>query len=455
MEPWMLLLFPGTAANSIVRTLCLQPDGKILIGGNFTSYNGTSINRIARLNSDGTLDLTFNPGTGANLDVRSIVLQPDGKILVGGRFSNFNGTLTNSIVRLNSNGTTDSSFSPGTGANQNILVIALQPDGKIIIAGFFTAFNGITTANRIARLNIDGTLDASFNTLTGTGGDILALAIQPDGKIIIGGGFSTYSGIDRRRIARVNVDGSIDLTFDPGTGAFPFALSPTGTKVETIALQPDGKIIIGGNFTSYNGRGRNRITRLNNTFLLSVELNLFEAKRINNEKVILNWITESETNNRGFWLQRWLDSESDFQNIAWIDGAGISTFTQTYNYEDINPHSGISYYRLIQTEFDGTENASQIVAVEGVEIKSDVVLLYPVPASEFAYLSFGELPQGISTAIIQVIDINGRKVYERNHAALSNTQIKIEDLVSWAAGIYWLKVKFNNGDLQVIEFSKK
>ena len=102
----------------------------------------------------------------------------------------------------------------------------------------------------------------------------------------------------------------------------------------------------------------------------------------------MNWVTEIETNNRGFWLQRWLDSENDFQNIAWIEGVGTSSSTQDYNYEDINPYSGISYYRLIQTDFDGTETALQILAVDGYdEERSKNLSLFPIPAAEFAYLS--------------------------------------------------------------------
>jgi hypothetical protein len=246
------------------------------------------------------------------------------------------------------------------------------------------------------------------------------------------------------------------LTFDPGTGAFPFALSPTGTKVETIALQPDGKIIIGGNFTSYNGRGRNRITRLINTFILPVELKLFEAKRVNNKKVNLNWVTETETNNRGFWIQRWLDSENDFQNIAWIEGVGTSSSTQEYNYEDINPYSGISYYRLIQTDFDGTENASEILAVDGYdEERSKIISLFPIPASEFVYLSFSELPIDVLSAEIQISDISGRKVYENLTNVLSHSKLKIEALSNCPSGYYLLQIKFDNGDKQLLKFSKK
>jgi len=245
---------PGTGASSTVRTSALQPDGKIIMGGDFASYNGTGRNRIARLNADGTLDATFNPGTGANNRVLTTALQPDGKIIIGGWFTNYNGAPINRIARLNADGTLDATFNPGTGANNRVHTIALQPDGKIIIGGLFTSYNG-TGIIRIARLNADGTLDATFNPGTGADGPVVTTALQPDGKIIIGGWFTNYNGTGINRIARLNADGTLDATFTPGMGA-------SGT-VLTSALQPDGKIIIGGLFTSYNGTGRNRIARLN------------------------------------------------------------------------------------------------------------------------------------------------------------------------------------------------
>jgi uncharacterized delta-60 repeat protein len=243
---------PGTGANNWVRTTALQPDGKIIIGGNFTTYNGTAINYIARLNADGTLDGSFNPGTGASSVVNSTAIQSDGKIIIGGHFTSYNGTGRNYIARLNADGTLDGTFNPGTGANNVVYTTALQSDGKVIIGGAFFLYNG-AGRNRIARLNADGSLDGTFTPGTGANNTILTTAIQSDGKIIIGGDFTTYNGTARNRIARSNADGTLDGTFNPGTGA--------DNWVYTTALQPDGKIIIGGNFTSYNGAGRNYLAR--------------------------------------------------------------------------------------------------------------------------------------------------------------------------------------------------
>ena len=245
----------GTGANNIVRTITIQSDGKIMIGGQFTSYNDTTINRIARLNADGTLDTTFNTGTGvSNNTVATTAIQSDGKIIIGGYFTSYNGTARNNIARLNADGTLDTTFNPGTGTSSYVFSIAMQSDGKIIIGGSFSSYNG-TLRNRIARLNADGTLDTTFNQGNSETDDIYTTAIQSDGKIMIGGFFTSFNGIDRDRIARLNADGTLDTTFNPGAGA--------NSSVETIAIQSDGKTIIGGGFSTYNGTARGKIARLN------------------------------------------------------------------------------------------------------------------------------------------------------------------------------------------------
>jgi uncharacterized delta-60 repeat protein/uncharacterized repeat protein (TIGR01451 family) len=245
---------PGTGANGSVLTTAIQSDGKIILGGSFTSYNGTARNRIARLNVDGTLDASFNPGTGANNSVKSITIQPDGKIIIGGEFTSFNGTTRNFIARLNADGSLDGTFNPGTGANSTVQTTAIQSDGKIIIGGWFTTFNGITN-KYIARLNSSGSLDAAFNPGTGGNNAVITITLQSNGKILIGGHFVSINGINRNKIARLNADGSLDTSFNLGTGA--------NAVIFSIVLQDDGKIIIGGEFTSYNSISRNRIARLN------------------------------------------------------------------------------------------------------------------------------------------------------------------------------------------------
>lgn len=256
---------PGTGVNGAVHCLAVQVDGKILIGGRFTSINGQARNNIARLNADGGVDATFNPGTGANNApgdpyVLSIVVQMDGKILLGGAFTSVNGQVRNHIVRLNADGSVESTatFDPGTGADSDVSSMAVQADGKILIGGSFDAVNG-QLRNNLAALNSNGSVDTTFNPFnpnTGVIGSVLCLAVQADGKILLGGG--DILQIAGASIARLNADGSLDTTFNPGTGA-------TGGNifVESLAVQADGKILLGGYFNAVNGQGRPHIARLN------------------------------------------------------------------------------------------------------------------------------------------------------------------------------------------------
>lgn len=260
---------PGNGANGI-ETIAVQADGKILIGGYFSTYNFTSRSCFARLNSDGTLDATFNLGTGFNGSVRKIIPQSNGKMVIGGSFTSYNGTAKNSIARINSNGTLDTSLDSGTGANESIYTITVKTNGKILTGGNFTSFN-TALIGRLAQLNEDGTIDTTFLNPGGFGSgsnqSIDRMALQADGKILITGEYITsYNGILRKRLARLNSDGTLDTTFNPGTG-------PSST-VYTIATQNDGKILIGGRFGNYNSVSTNGIARLNTDGTLDTTFNI-------------------------------------------------------------------------------------------------------------------------------------------------------------------------------------
>jgi len=246
----------GSGFNGSVNTAVVQPDGKLILGGNFTQYNGTSANRIIRLNSDGTIDSSFNSGTGFSNQVNQIVLQPDGKILVGGVFVIYNGSTSNRIIRLNSDGSIDSTFTTGAGFNGTVEAIALDEFGQILVGGNFTSFVG-QTRNRLVRLNSNGSLDTTLNIGTGFSLAVKSIVSQPDGQIIVGGNFTTYKGIPQTRLIRINYLGVKDTTFNVGTGF--------NGQIYSMAQQSDGKIIAVGIFTSYNGTQVNGIVRLDST----------------------------------------------------------------------------------------------------------------------------------------------------------------------------------------------
>lgn len=245
---------PGSGVNAQINSVAMQTDGKAVIGGNLTTYNGTARSGIARVNSNGSLDTTFNPGAGVNFAIDSVSVLTNGQILIAGGFTTYNGVNRRGVARINSNGPLDTTFNPGTVSVDNLVRVALaQPDGKVIIGGDFATFNNISR-NRIARLNADGTLDTTFNPGTGANGSVLNLAIQPNGKILVGGSFTTMNSVSCSHIARLLSTGAVDSNFNPGTGA--------NGDVQALALQNDGKVISGGAFTTFNGQADVRLARL-------------------------------------------------------------------------------------------------------------------------------------------------------------------------------------------------
>ncbi|NBT48103.1 MAG: hypothetical protein EBT07_09875 [Actinobacteria bacterium] len=243
----------GTGANSSIYSVALQSDNKVIISGYFSSIHGISTEYIARLNADGALDASFNPGLGPDSYAQVIALQSDGKIIIGGSFRSYNGMSQENLARINADGSLDLAFR--TTPNSSIYDIKVLGNGKIIIAGDFSTINGITKSG-VALLNTDGTLDESYNTGSGSSG-VRAIAIQSDGKTVIAGYFTTFSGINRNRVARLNADGSVDTTFDPGNG-------PNGT-VNSLSIDQNGWVVIGGDFTSVQDTYCFRIGRLNPT----------------------------------------------------------------------------------------------------------------------------------------------------------------------------------------------
>jgi uncharacterized delta-60 repeat protein len=226
-----------------VKCLALQTNGQILVGGSFTSLSGQSRKNIGRLNSDGSLDTTFNPGPDPGL-VRTLAVLPDGKILMSGTFVTFGTQFRQGIARLNPNGSLDTNFNARLSGS--VLYVLPQADGKVLAGGSFTQIGGQSRTN-FARLNSDGSLDFSFNPAVS--GNIYPHVVQPDGKIIVDVGASGAT-----QVMRLNSDGSVDPTF---------AISPYCNSVGSAGLQADGKILVSGGFTSFWGQPRNYLARLN------------------------------------------------------------------------------------------------------------------------------------------------------------------------------------------------
>ncbi len=266
-----------------------------MVGGRFISWNGASRLGIARLNPDGSLDPSYNPGTnffdainGLYPFVTGLAVQMDGKVLVSDQ--------NNGIFRLTTLGTVDTSFvsaccwgpllalrsdgkflvsdgysifrftSAGAqeadlsfnvpGGFDVVSALAVQPDNQIVLA--FWSYS--SQSSIIGRFHPDGSTDPTLRIAVS--GKVSGLAVQPDGAILVAGGLFNSGGFSRNSIARFDTDGSLDFTFDPGTGA-PASTRPDLPNVSAVTVQSDGKIILAGEFFSFNGVRRTGLVRLN------------------------------------------------------------------------------------------------------------------------------------------------------------------------------------------------
>jgi uncharacterized delta-60 repeat protein len=247
----------GPGMHATTQVLVQQPDNKLIVGFRSVSMTNSSFTKldgqfaaIGRLNPDGTIDNTFTDPfqrPSSLNQVSSIALQPDGRMIICGRFRLNTASPFFTLARLNSDGSIDSGFTPSNAASPPIV---LQPDGKLLVNSFFGNNPGI------ARVNSDGSFDSTFQTV---GGLANAFAIQPNGRVIVGGAFTELCRdgvcVTRNRIARLMPDGAVDPSFDPGTGP--------DQPVRALVLQPDEKIVIGGEFRNVNGTSEPRLARLN------------------------------------------------------------------------------------------------------------------------------------------------------------------------------------------------
>lgn len=219
-----------------VAALAEKTDGRIIVSGDFDKINGIARNRIARLNVDGSVDINFNPGSGFDVAPTTLVVQADGKILAGGGFSNYNGAARTNLVRINGDGSLDTGFTATT--DQPVKAFAVQSDGKILIGGGFTTVNGVARPG-IQRLNADGTTDSAFTVFVSIAGTIDSIVLEPRGRLIAGGSFSIESGF-RKNLIRLESNGEFDSFFNAGN-------IPT---IKAIVAQPDEKyLVIVGNST--------------------------------------------------------------------------------------------------------------------------------------------------------------------------------------------------------------
>ncbi len=247
----------GTGFNGSAASIVVQSDLKIVIGGTFTSYNGTSANKLVRLNPNGTIDPTLNIGTGPNLGfIRGLAIDGDGRIYCGGDFTSFNGTSKRRLARLSSTGALDATFNNGTGFTSGVWDIKLNSASKILVCGDFTSYNGITR-QRVVLLNSDGTIDATFGTTANANDIVYTALVEPiTDKFIIAGAFFSIGGAYHYRIVRLNSNGTVDPTFEKGA-AFNDGV------VRILKYSESGQILAGGNFSYYHSYPTGRLVQIN------------------------------------------------------------------------------------------------------------------------------------------------------------------------------------------------
>ena len=237
-----------------VRSTAVLPDGRIVIGGDFTNYNGVARARVARLNRDLSLDTTFDPALGPDGSVYAVYALGDGKVMIGGSFTNVAGVVRTRVARLNADGSLDVSFDPLGGPDGTVTSLATADESSWYIAGDFVLVDGFLRSG-VAKLTANGGVDLSFVSGNGTDGPVNSVVTQTDGKVVIGGEFFSFNSTNRTRLARLNANGALDLSFDPGAGP--------DAAVAAMAIQADGKILVGGSFRNIGVNPRASVARLN------------------------------------------------------------------------------------------------------------------------------------------------------------------------------------------------
>jgi len=223
----------GTGFNGEVNAMEFDSNNKLLVGGNFTDYNGTTVNYLVRLNTDGSLDATYTPALTAVVD--DLTLHSDNSVTV---------VTAGALKRFTSDGSTDGTFSP-VSLNSYIITIDAEPTGhRVVISGTFTSTGNY---NNILRLNADGSIESEFvNNTLGVNGYVRDVEITSTGKIVVGGGFSVFNnpvsgGILRYYILQLNSDGSLDTNFDPNIST----IDQVNNTVYSVAAQADGRVLAG------------------------------------------------------------------------------------------------------------------------------------------------------------------------------------------------------------------
>ncbi len=445
----------GTGANGTVNGIVQQPDGKIVIVGDFSSFNGTPANRIVRLNQNGSIDPTFEMFIGPNGSVHSIAVQSNGKLIVGGYFTSFDGTAKGNIARIKTDGSLDNTFNATLNDRPDVIKVLI--DDTIIVCGNFTYCN-VPNRNRIAKLDVDGNLISTFsngiNSNNGFSNWVKNICIQPDNKVLAVGTFASFgvasTSITRSNMARLNQDGSLDVNFyNSTTGA-----NITNSPIENVAILPNNDIIIVGGFTN-NGVSGNKIGKVSfttGTFDSGFRITsgtgandpIFSVLALADNKML---IAGAFTNYNGISRNKLAKVNNDGSlDTSFSVGTGFSGSAGFINKMYLQD-DGKLYVMGLFTNYNGS-TVNNIVRLTNVTLstsnfnQNNKFSLSPNPTQNILTITTQE-----KIKTITIIDILGRKT---NITHFENNKIDVSNLQN---GVYFLEIATENG-LQTQKFIK-
>lgn len=386
------------------------PNGQLLVSGYFSKMGSVARRRLARLHPDGQVDLTFDTRQGPDGAIYCMAAAADGMVYIGGMFEKTMG-LQSSFGRIRVDGTLDESFRPVGMLQVQHLVV--QPNGAIVVAGY----SSVVSKRVIQRFNSDGTVDSQFAGPVVLDAQATALALQNDGKILVGGNFNAVHGVTRKGIARLNADGTLDPTFDPGEIL-------TGGDVRTVVVMSDGQILVGGgDFPDPGGSRPPVVLKLSATGGLNEQLAKVGSGSTatclalqEDGGLLVGGAIEAVSGVNGHGIVRLLpDGSIDASFPLSIDelvrmiavqadgklllGGDIEGCVQRYEFENISRTLSAPQPDVLRLERSATGEHSEVVVFEFWGATGNKTYLSPEKVAADRWEWHGDLPEAVGTVV--------------------------------------------------------